>query len=208
MTIVNIQAGFEFLIPVLDNFTTELCTTTLDTHLVPTMGYPYYIVFDPERLFMLSHFLSWAASKGMKLEPSTVYHPHTDSQSEIENKKIIHVARACKVQGNEWLSKIPEIPLRLNSRYNAARENKPVVTILGFDAKLGLNTFPYPINKYQPATERHNATSQGLTSAKPSQAKQANLHRTLEPQHQVGDKVLLSTKNINIKNESLQIKTL
>ena len=79
------------------------------------------------------------------------------------------------------MSKIPEIQLRLNSSYNASRGNNPFVIVLGFDAKLGLNTFPYPINKYQLATERHNTTSQALTSAKAGQAKQANLHRTLEP---------------------------
>ena len=46
--------------------------------------------------------------------------------------------------------------------------------MLGFDAKLGLHTFPYTINKYQPATERHEATSQALTYAKARQAKEAN----------------------------------
>ena len=71
--------------------------------------------------------------------------------------------------------------LRLNLRYYASRRTNPFVSDLGFDAKLGLNTFPYPMNKFQRATERHNATSQALTNAKASQAKQANLHSTPEP---------------------------
>ena len=110
-------------------------------------------------------------SKGIKLEPSTAYHPQTDGQSEIVNKGIIQVAKACKAEGNEWLSKIPEIQLRLNSRYNTSRRNKPFVTVLGFDAKLGLHTIPYPINKYQTATEPHNDISHPLTNAKTSPAK-------------------------------------
>ena len=82
------------------------------------------------------------------------------------------------------------------------------MTVFGVDAKLGLDIFPYPINEYQPAMERHNTMSQALTSAKARQAKQAKLHRIPEPRHKVGDKVLLSTKNINIKNVSLKMKPL
>ena len=103
------------------------------------------------------------------------------------NKDIIPVARACKGEANECLSKIPEIQLRLNSHYNASHRNNLFVTVLGFDAKLGLYTFPYQINKYQPATQHHYAISQALTSAKASQAKQVTLHRTLEPKYKVGD---------------------
>ena len=86
------------------------------------------------------------------MEPSTAYHPQTDSQSEIVNKQITQVARACKAEGQEWLSNIVEIPLTLNSRYNASRRNNFFVTVLDCDDKLGLNTFPCHINKYQPTT--------------------------------------------------------
>ena len=146
------------MIPVPNNITTKQCTTTFDTHIVPTMEYSYCIVIDRETIFMLSHCQSWVASKGIKLEPSTAYHPQTDSQPEIMNHEIIQVATACEAEGNKWLTKIPEIQLRLNSRYNASRRNNHFVTVLGCDAKLELDTFPYPINKYQPTTEYNNAT--------------------------------------------------
>ena len=106
------------------------------------------------------------------------------------------------------MSKIPEIQLRLYSRYNPSKGNNPFVIVLSFDAKLGLHTFPYSINKYQPTTECHNAMSQALTSSKASLAKQVNLHYTLEPKHQVEDKVSLCTKNINIKNTLHKMKPL
>ena len=207
-TIVDRQSGFKFLIPLPDNFSAVQCTATVDTHVVPTIGYPYCIVFDQDTLFMSSHFQSWAPSKKIKLESSTTYYLQTDIQSEIVNTEIIQGARPCKAEGNEWLSKIPEIQQRLNWRYNASRRNNPFVIVLDFNAKLGLDTFPYSVNKYQPATEYHNATSEALTSAKASQAKQTNLHRTPEPKHKVGDKVFLSTKNININNVSLKMEPL
>ena len=76
------------------------------------------------------------------------------------NKEIIEVARACKAEGNIWLSKMPDIQLRLNSHYNTSRRNNPFVKVLGFDAKLGRDSFPYPINNYLPTTEYHNTNSQ------------------------------------------------
>ena len=174
---------------------------------------PYYgihllIVFDQDIRFMLSYFPSWAASKWIKLEPSTTYHPQMDGQSEIVNKEIMHSARACKAEGNKLLSKILEIQLKLNSCYNTSRRNNPFVIILGFDAKLELDIFPYPINNYQPAIERYEASSQPLTNAKVSQAKQVKLHHTLQPQHKVRDNVIVSTKNINIKNVLSKMKPL
>ena len=119
-TIVDGQSGFKFLISVPDNFTGEQCTTTFETHVVLTMGYPYRIILDREISCISLYFPSWAASKGIKLEPSTVYHPQMEVQSEIMNKEIIQVARGCKVEENEWLSKIPEILLKLNLCYNTS----------------------------------------------------------------------------------------
>jgi len=74
-----------FLIPVSDNLTVEKCIDTFDKHVASVIGYPYYIVFDQDTLFMSDYFKHWAARKRIKLEPSTTYHPQTDGQSEIVN---------------------------------------------------------------------------------------------------------------------------
>ena len=89
--------------------------------------------------------------------------------------------------------------------YNACRRNYAVIKVLGIDAKPGLDTFSYPSNNYQPAIERHNAISQALTNAKAILAKKRNLHWTLDPQHKVRDKVLVSTKNMKMKNILVQM---
>jgi len=91
-TIVCRQPGFMFLIPVSDNLTEEKCTDTFDTDIASVIGYPYYIVFDQDTLFMSDHFKDWAARKGIMLEPSTACHPQTDGQSEIANKAILQAA--------------------------------------------------------------------------------------------------------------------
>ena len=88
---------------------------------------------------------------------------------------MIQVVRGSKEEANAWLSKIPKIQLRLNSHYNACRRNYPFVTVLGFDDKLGLDTFPYPLSNNQPAMEYYKSISQDLTNTKDEQAKQADL---------------------------------
>jgi len=91
-TIVCRQSEFMFLIQVSNNLTAEKCTDTFDMHIASVIGYPYYIVFDRDTLFISDHFKDWAARKGIKLEPFTAYHPQTDGQSEIANKAILQAA--------------------------------------------------------------------------------------------------------------------
>jgi len=155
---------------------------------------------------MSDHFKDWAARKGIKLEPSTAYHPQTDGQSEIANKAILQAARACKVEGNELLQKLSEIQLKLNSRDNTARQHIPFFSLLGFEAKLGPASFPYPINPYTPAEERHLDTSRNLYSSKVKQAKQANKKRSVSPLLSAGQQVRLSTENFNLLNTSRKFK--
>jgi len=205
-TIVCRQSGFMFLIPVSDNLTAEKCTDTFDKHVASVIGYPYYIVFDPDTLFMSDHFEDWAARKGIKLELSTTYHPQTNGQSEIANKAILQAAQACKVEGNEWLHKLSEIQLKLNSRANTTRQHSPYFSLLGFEAKLGPFSFPYPINPYTPAEERHLDTSRNLYSFKVKQAKQANKKRSVLLLLSTSQKVLLSTENLNLLNTSRKLK--
>jgi len=50
--IVCRQFGFMFLIPVSDNLIEEKCTDTFDRHVASVMGYPCYIVFDRDTLFI------------------------------------------------------------------------------------------------------------------------------------------------------------
>jgi len=110
------------------------------------------------------------------------------------------------VEGNEWLHKLSEIQLKLNSRDNTASQHIPFLTLLGFEAKLGPFSFPYPINPYTPAEERHLDTSHNLYSSKVKQAKQANKKRSVPPLLSAGQMVLLSTENINLLDISRTLK--
>jgi len=140
------------------------------------------------------------------LELSTAHHPQTDGQSEIANKAILQGVRACKFEGNECLHNLSEIQLNVNSRDNTARQHSPLFSLLGFEAKLDPSSFPYQITPYTPAEERHLDTSRNLYSSKVKQAKQANKKLSVPPLLSGGQKVLLSTENLNLLNTSRKLK--
>ena len=195
-----------FLIPVSDNLAAGKYTDTFDMHVASVIGYPYYIVFDRDTLFMSDHCKDWGARKGIKLEPSTAYHPQMDCQSEIANKAILQATRACNVKGNQWLHKLSEIHFKLNSGDNTRRQHSPFFSLVGVEAKRGPSSFPYPITPYISAEERHLHTSCNLYSSKVQQAKQANKKQSVPPLLSAGQKVLLSTENIHLLNTSRKLK--
>ena len=94
----------------------------------------------------------------------------------------------------------------MNSRDNIARQHSPFFSLLGFEAKLGPSSFPYPINPYTPAEECHLNTSRNLYSSKVKQATQANKKRSVPPLLSAGQKVLLSTENLNLLNTYRKLK--
>jgi len=144
--------------------------------------------------------------KGIKLEPSTTYHPQTDGQSEIANKVILQEAWACQVEGNEWLPKLSEIQLKVNFWDNTARQHSSIFLFLDFEALLGPSSFPYLVTTYIPAEERHFANSRNLYSSKVKEANQTNKKRSIPPLLSEGQMVLLSMENINLLNTSRKLK--
>jgi len=94
----------------------------------------------------------------------------------------------------------------LNSRDNTARQHSPFFSFLGFEPKLVPSSFPYQITPYTTAEERHLDTSRNLYSSKVKKAKQANKKWPVPPLLLAGQKVILSTENINLLNISRKLK--
>ena len=115
---VDRHSGYKLLIQIPDNFKAEQCTCTYEVHLLPYIVFPNSIVFDRDSLFMSDHFQAWAASKAILLELSTGHSQQTDGQTEFVNKEVVTIVRACELEADQWVKKLPEIQLKLNNRYN------------------------------------------------------------------------------------------
>ena len=205
-TIIDRHRGYKFLIPMPVNFKAEQCTRTYEVHLLPYIGYHNTIVFDKYTLFMSDHFQGWAASKGILLEPSTAYQQQTDGQTEIVNKEVVTIVRACELEGDQWVKKLPEIQLKLNSRYNSSRGSSPFHTVYGFTPRFGLAQMPYPVNKIVADTDRHAQVTHNLKIAKERQSFQANKRSNQPPRWKIGQKVMLSSQNINLRHVNKKMK--
>ena len=114
-TIVDGQLQFILLIHVPHEICSEQLTVTFATHVVLSIAYLYYIVFDWDSLLISSHFQLCIASKEIKLEPFTMHYPQTDGQLEIVYIEIKQVARACMGEGIRWWIKLLDLQLGLNS---------------------------------------------------------------------------------------------
>ncbi len=66
------------------------------------------------------------------LAPSTAYHPQTDSQSEIVNRKLEDMIRAfANYKKNDWDEKLVDFDVAYNSAVNSARLSSPFFVYFG-----------------------------------------------------------------------------
>ena len=115
---------------------------------------------------MSHHFQAWAASKRILLEPSTPYHQQTDGQTENVNKEVVPIVRACELEGDQWVKKLPEIQLNLNRRYHSSHRISPFHAPHGLTPRFGQAQIPYPLHKIVADTHRHAQITHTLKSAK------------------------------------------
>ena len=147
------------------------------------------------------------SSLGTKLSPSSAYHPETDGQTEIINKKVEEMIRAfANYHKNDWDEHLVEFEVAYNSAVHSATLHTP------FYLNYGIHPRTIPVETL--ASNNPSATrfienmQQSVKSGKEriikcneSMAREANKHRT-NHKFQVGDQVWLSTKNIALEDGS------
>jgi hypothetical protein len=135
---------------------------------------------------------------------STAYHPRTDGQSEVANKAIIQKIRHMAYEGDSnWLKNLPHIQAAINRTKDSSRNASAFEIINGINPRLMGETASIYSSSSESASDRINRLNQkrtqvrtDLAKAKIQQAEQTNKRRRQAPVYQVGDQVLLSTKNL------------
>ena len=155
---------------------------------------------------MSDHFQAWAASKGIRLEPSTAYYQPTDGQTEIVNTEVVTIVYACEFEGDQWAKKLPEIQLKPNSRYNLSRGSSPFHTLYIFIPRFSQAQMAYPLNEIVAEPDRHAQVTNNLKQATERQSFQANERRNQPSRWKIGPKVILSSQNINLPNVNQKMK--
>jgi len=141
---------------------------------------------------------------GIKTKLSIAYHPQTNGQTERVNQEIEQYLRMfVSHRQNDWLEWIACAEFAYNNKIHTATHVSPFYANYGMNPRMG--TEPRRAGKSEPAKEFaermqtvHEEAQAALSKSRDDMTRYADFHRGEAPEYKVGDKVWLSTKNLNV----------
>ena len=154
------------------------------------------------------------AVTGMQLRMSSAYHPQTDGQTERMNRVLEAMLRqVVSSDQKDWDTFLPCCEYAVNNSYQESVQNTPFYLNYGFHPRSAATVgVPVPLRGRQPATrvsarafaaniDRAIVTAKRcMHAAQQRQKKYADQHRR-EVTYVEGDKVLLSSAKLSLRNE-------
>ncbi len=176
-------------------------------HVYRNHGLPKKIISDRDTIFMSKFWTTLFKLLGTKLSPSTAYHPQTDGQSEIANRKIEEMIRAfANFRKNNWDEHLVDFEVAYNSAIHSTTLCTPFYLNYGINPKtIPLETLSSnnpSVSKFLKDIQDSSAFArENIRKRNIKMAQYANKSR-LPHQFAVNDKVWLSTKNLSIPDGS------
>lgn len=210
--------GFNYLCTITDQLNSDYrlipCNTEINAERFAKLffdvwycdnGLPLEIVSDRDHLFTSKFWAALHSLSGVKLKMSTAFHPQTDGASERTNKTVIQALRYfVDRQQKGWVDALPRVRFAIMNTKNESTNFSPFELRMGRSPRIIPPIVPNP----HPSTEQASAfeiiqkldldcteARDALIYAKVNQAHFANQHRSPEEVYQVGDFVMLSTRN-------------
>lgn len=195
------------LVPCKTNLSARELASIFFDHWFCENGLPDDIVSDRGVLFLSRFWKHLHELTGVTLKMSTAFHPQTDGVSERTNKTLNQALRmAVDKHHTGWVSALPRIRFTMMNNINASTGYS------GFFLRLGMSPRLIPPIAKDPIEENTETplqfverlaldvgtASDNLFDAKVNQSAQANRLRLPDLPYSVGDKVLLSTKNLSL----------
>jgi len=167
-------------------------------------GVPNNIVSDRDPRFMSNFWQALWKELGSKLKMSTSYHPQTDGQTERSNRTLEDMLRAyVNYAQDNWDEKLIALEIAVNNSTQESTGFTPFYLNSGQHPHLPLSLLTDTSdNALAPAmlqNLRDNLAiaKQHLLAAQEKQSHEANKSRR-EHEFNVGDKVMVSTENMNV----------
>lgn len=165
-------------------------------------GLPRVIISDRDRRF-LSHF--WQAlfkALGTELRFSTAFHPQTDGQSERANRTLEEVLRHfVSPRQDDWDDYLDLAEFAINDSVSPSTGYTPFYLAYGENVRSPIDlanvVVPAAQSRAQDLTDAIEHAKAKLRESHDRQARAANKERQ-DVQFKVGDKVKLSTINLNL----------
>jgi hypothetical protein len=190
-------------IPTTTNVTAPEVADLFFHHIFRHFGLPSTIISDRDPRFTGKFWQTLWAKLGTKLSMSTAFHPQTDGQTERANQTLEQVLRNyTSYEQDNWDDLLPYAEFAYNNSQQTSTGFSPFHALYGQE----VNTWSTIVNAMdnpQATTTTNTATDtieiikKNLETAKGTMVSNYNKHHR-DITFQVGDKVLLNTKNLRL----------
>ena len=104
-------------------------------------GFPQAIVSDWGSIFISSFFTQLMKICGMKMKPSTVYHPQMDGLTEQTNQTLeTYLWVYCSYQQDDWVNYLALAEFIFNNTLNSSTQQTPFFTNVGYHSEFNITT--------------------------------------------------------------------
>jgi hypothetical protein len=179
-------------------------------HVVRHHGIPTVIISDRDAKFASIFWQSLWGQLGTRLHMSTAFHPQTDGQTERQNRTLEEAMRAyVNYKQDDWDEHLIALELAYNCSVQRSTGFSPYYLNYGYDPNLPLDAAvnssrvsnnPTAADRIQQLHDSISIAKKNLAEAQNRQAQYANLKRR-EVELEVGQKVLLSTQHLALKDK-------
>jgi len=170
-------------------------------------GVPESIVSDRDTRFTSSFWQELWKMLGTKLAMSTAYHPQSEGQTERANRTLEDMLRAfVSVRQDDWDDFLVASEIAINNTQQASSKYSPYFLNSGAHPRFPLCIQTKSVNQsveqvFESLRVALEQATKNLHQAQQRQAHFANQNRK-EVELEVGDKVLLSTRDLQLKHRA------
>ena len=173
------------------------------SNVVRLHGVPDSIVSDRDTRFTSNFWKSLWKQIGTKLQMSTAFHPQSDGQTERANRTLEEALRAyVNLNHDDWDRQLPLLEFAVNNAKSSSTEQSPFSLNYGEHPRMPIDIIVGDSNVeevHQVLERMQNnlrIATENVRKSQEVQAKNANRKRR-DFVFEVGENVLLSTKNIS-----------
>jgi hypothetical protein len=169
---------------------------------------PHRIVSDRDSLFTSHFWQHLHRLLNIKLKMSTLFHPETYGSLERSNKTAIKALRHyVNRRQTDWMDHLIHVETQMNNSVNATINFSPTELVFGSRLRLfptfregdidtSATTVPAVTEHLDRIVESVAIAKDNHFTAKTLQTKYANQSRRADPEHAVGEMVMLDSRNI------------
>jgi hypothetical protein len=211
LVIVDRLSKYLLLEPCAETMTSPQLIETLMKRVVAERGYPREIVADRDGRVTAHAFKQWMDKHDIQPRLNTAYHSRANGQAERMNLTVENYLRAfVDAEMTDWDELLPVCQLAINNSYHSTIENTPFYLEFGKNPYIpGMSTFKRAavppalisaVRRQWPLKQREALVHARKAMKLATERAKRHFDARRMPKHfDVGDRVLLSTKNLNLK---------